>query len=538
MALVLVLGAASWVTVALTTRDDGCPVTDVVHIAATPEVAGVVAETGEQVAAGQCFRFEVDRRDSAAVAQSLSTSDGTRRPDVWIPDSTVRLRETNTAGAADVPESGSSVASSPVVFALTEQAAKSLGWPGKQPSWPALLASSITMGMVDPSQDPVGISALLGAQKALPPGADPVAGSAAALRRLSPITLPGVDDLYARLPGAGGSKQSIGALPASEASVLNYNSRNSMVATGDQLVAAYPPKPVPSLDFPFAVLNNAGDAQRVAAAKLLRALQAPEAQQAFAAAGLRTPDGRTLISRPGDTHVTSPDQPLAAIPSDDDLTAALNQWAKVNLSSRARVLIDVSGSMNAVVPGSGGKTRMQLTADAAARALNLFKPTSELGAWIFSTNLDGDKDYREILPMSTISAQLAAGAPDRLRALKATPNGQTGLYDSVLAAYRTARREWQAGRLNLVIVMTDGRNEDSHGITREQLLAELAKLQDPRRPLPIIGIGLGTGVDPGELRAITAATGGHTFVASDPAKISDVFYGALAGLACATPSCS
>lgn len=537
-ALVLVLGAASWVTVDVVTRDKGCPATDVVHIDATAEVAAVVDRVGRQVAGGQCFSFEVDQRDSAAVAQSLSTSDGSRRPDVWIPDSTVRLRETHTAGAADVPESGSSIATSPVVFAVTEAAAKTLGWPGKQPSWAGLLGSSISMGMVDPGQDPVGVSALLGAQKALPAGADPVAGSVAALRRLSPITLPGVDDLYARLPSAGSSKQPISALSASEVSVLNHNSRSAVAATTDQLIAVYPPQPVPSLDFPFTVLDNAGQAQRDASAKLLRALLAPDAQSQLAGAGLRTPDGRTLLERLRDTHVSGRDQPLAPMPSDDELTAVLGQWAKINLSSRVRVLIDVSGSMNAVVPGSGGQTRMQLTADAAARALTLFKPTSELASWIFSTNLDGDRDYREIIPMSPISAQLAAGAPDKLRALRATPDGQTGLYDSVLAAYRTARSEWQAGRLNLVIVLTDGRNEDPHGITREQLLAELAKLQDPKRPLPIIGIGLGTDVDPGELRAITAATGGHTFVAPDATRISDVFYGALAGLSCATPSCS
>ncbi|TNC22674.1 VWA domain-containing protein [Amycolatopsis alkalitolerans] len=528
-AAVVVLGAAGWITVDRVTAEPGCPRQDVVRVAAAPEVAPVVDRIGREVAAGKCFRFEVIDRDPAAVAASLAVGDGTRRPDVWIPDSTLRLRRAKAAGAVDVPESGSPIATSPVVFALTEAAARALGWPAKTPTWQGLLTSGVTVGIPDPGSDPVGVSALLGLAKALPPGAD----QAAAMRRLSPNTLPGLDDLYARLPAGGSSKQPISAFPASEASVLAHDA-----AGGDRLVAVYPPQPVPSLDYPFAVLGDAGSAQQAAAAELVRALLGARGQAAFAAIGVRTPDGRMLFGHTGDTHVAAIPQALSPLPPETALDEVLNQWAKVNTSSRARVLIDVSGSMNAIVPGSGGRTRIQLAAEAAARALGLFKPTSETSTWVFSTDLDGDRDYREVLPMAPVGTQLATGAARTLGALRATPNGGTGLYDTVLAAYRQARADWEAGRLNLVIVMTDGRNEDPRGISRDGLLDGLRRLQDPRRPLPVIGIGIGPDVDVGELGAITGATGGKTFIATDPARIADVFYGALAGLSCPTPGCT
>ncbi|TVT13651.1 VWA domain-containing protein [Amycolatopsis acidiphila] len=537
-AAVVALGTAGWITFDVAGEDPGCPGQDVIRVAAAPEIAAVVDRVGRGVADGECFRFEVEDRDPAAVASSLAVADGTRRPDVWIPDSTLRLRRAKAAGAADVPESGSPVANSPVVFAMTEDAAKSLGWPGKTPTWQELLASGVSVGLPDPGSDPVGVSTLFGIAKALPPGPAAAPAFAAAIRRLAPNTLPGVDDLYARLPGAGSSKQPISAFPASETSVLRYNARSGVAATPDQLVAIYPPQPVPSLDYPFAVLGDAGQAQQQAAEKLLRALLAPDGQAALAAVGVRTPDGRMLFGHTADSHVRGGAQPLAALPPEQVLDDVLSQWAKVNTSSRARVLIDVSGSMNAVVPDSGGRTRMELTAEAAARALDLFRPTSETSTWVFATNLDGDRDYREVLPMAQVGAQLATGAAQKLRDLRATPDGQTGLYDTVLAAYQQARQDWQAGRLNLVILMTDGRNEDPHGITRDQLLAGLRSLQDPRRPLPIIGIGMGGDIDVPELDAITGATGGKTFVAPDPARISDVFYGALAGLSCPTPGCA
>jgi Bacterial extracellular solute-binding protein/von Willebrand factor type A domain len=526
------VAAISWITVDAVTGSSGCDEAAVVRIAAAPEIAPVVTQIGQTVAAADgCYRFEVDDRDPAAVAESLGISDGTARPDVWIPESSLRLRRARDAGAIDVPELGSSIAGSPVVLAVTEDAASGLGWPEKAPSWSGVLGDAdIALGMPDPGRDPVGVAALLGVHQSLPPGSDTATAYAAALRRLSPNTLPAVDDLYSRLPGAGGSKQPISAFPASENSLLRYNVRDSVAGGQQGLVAAYPSKPIPSLDYPFSVLSGAGRSQQDGAEKLLRALLDQPGQAALADAGFRTPDGRVLRNRSQDKHVQALSQTLVPMPADAALDEVLNQWAKVNQSSRARVLIDVSGSMNAVVPNSGGKTRMELTTDAAARGLALFKPTSETSTWTFSTNLDGDRDYREVIPMTAVGDALASGVADKLHAIRATANGQTGLFDTVLEAYRLGRQEWEPGRLNLVIVMTDGRNEDPHGVTRDQLLAELARLGDPRRPVPVIGIGIGPDIDVGELDAITGATGGRTFVAPDPTKISDVFYGALAAL--------
>ena len=82
-----------------------------------------------------------------------------------------------------------------------------------------------------------------------------------------------------------------------------------------------------------------------------------------------------------------------------------------------------------------------------------------------------------------------------------------------------------------MVVLTDGRNEDPHGISLDQLLGRLHSLSDRRRPVPVIGIGIGPDIDVNELNAITGATGGRTFAAPDPAHIGDAFYGSLAALA-------
>jgi hypothetical protein len=109
------------------------------------------------------------------------------------------------------------------------------------------------------------------------------------------------------------------------------------------------------------------------------------------------------------------------------------------------------------------------------------------------------------------------------------PNGQTGLYDTVLAAYRNVLDGWQAGKVNSVLLFTDGQNQNPGGISQATLVAQLKKLNDPKRPVRLVIIGIGNEVNRNELETITKATSsGGVFVAEDPAKIGDIFLEAIA----------
>ena len=58
--------------------------------------------------------------------------------------------------------------------------------------------------------------------------------------------------------------------------------------------------------------------------------------------------------------------------------------------------LDVSGSM-ADLAGDGF-SKLELAKEAVITSLDKFKPEDEIGLWVFSTNLDGDKDYLELIP--------------------------------------------------------------------------------------------------------------------------------------------
>jgi hypothetical protein len=525
--LVLVLGAAAWVTVSAVRSRPTCEQPTKVLVTASADIAPALS----LVARGldlKCAGIEVQAREATSAAERLALSDGSPRPQVWVPDSTLALRRARQLGAADVPETGSSVASSPVVLAVAADVAKGLGWPDRTPTWAEVLAApGVVPGMPDPARDAVGAVALLGLRDSVKAAPEPSAAYVALLRRFSANTLGAETDLIARLPGSsdGTGTAAVTAFPASENSLLRHNIEDRT----SPLVAVYSTA-VPTLDFPFTELSGITPQQQPIVDALRDAVLGDAGADAIAKTGLRAAGGQALREHADDPRVSSPGIRTANLPPAPVVDELLNQWAGINLSARVQVLVDVSGSMNAQVPGTG-LNRMQVTMQAAAKAMYLFKPATQLRMLTFSTRLDGDKDYRELLPMAPVAQHLASGALDKLAQVKATPDGGTGLYDSVLDTYRTARREWEPGRLNLVIVMTDGHNDDPHGITRADLLAELAKLRDPRRPIPLIGVGIGPDADKAELDQLTAATGGQAFLAPDPAKITDVFFGALSRIA-------
>jgi hypothetical protein len=532
----LVLALVGWFTydfLADQLRASDCDTTTVLNVTTSPDIAPVVASTARELStADTCYEVNVTDRESEEVAESLVVSDGTAPPDVWLPDSTIWLQRAQARGAWDVPVTGTSIASSPVVLALTEDAATQLGWPAKQPSWGEVLGSSLKIGMPDPGREPVGVSMLFGVRGLMQANPDPGAALATELRQLSPNTVSSVSDLFTRLPGTGSSEDPFDGFPVSENTVLRNNAREST-----PLVAAYADPAVPALDYPYVVLPETRGSKRAAAEKFLTVLMQQNTADALSNAGFRTPDGEMLRSR-GTSELTSAAKVTPAeTPQSGDVDDLLNVWAGVNLSGRVQVLLDVSGSMNQPVPGTNAN-RLTLTIQAAELGIGLMKPSTKLGLWLFSTKLNGDQDYQELLPMLPISEQARTGGLERLRTVQPVPNGDTGLYDSVLAAYQSARQNYEPGRINVVIVLTDGRNDDDNSISREALLSELGKLQDPRRPILIVGIGIGPDVDAGELQAISGASGGQAFTTDDPTKIGDIFYAALSKVLCQPPKCS
>lgn len=55
----------------------------------------------------------------------------------------------------------------------------------------------------------------------------------------------------------------------------------------------------------------------------------------------------------------------------------------------------------------------------------------------------------------------------------------TGLYDTTLASYKEARATYVKGEFKALVILTDGSNQDTNGISRSGLVTELKELVDP-----------------------------------------------------------
>ncbi|GLZ14078.1 hypothetical protein Acsp04_43130 [Actinomadura sp. NBRC 104425] len=291
---------------------------------------------------------------------------------------------------------------------------------------------------------------------------------------------------------------------------------------GGRAVAVHPSEGSFSLDYPVVLTAPRPGARDAAARMLERALRDGRARRAVRSLGFRATGQEPAALDPGEVR------------------DAVQSWARLSLGTRMLSLLDVSGSMAQTVPGTHA-TRMQILTRAAQEGLAFQPDDTELGQWVFATGLDGARDWRENVPVGPLGERVGSVTRRQrilsaLSALRPEPGGRTGLYESVLAAFRYMRRTYKPEMINSVLVMTDGRNDDADGPTLDATVAALRREYDPDRPVQIIVIGFGADVDPAELRRITDVTRGGVHIARSPEDIRKIFGTAMARRMCA-PDC-
>jgi hypothetical protein len=544
---VLAVAAGSWVAFRQLAQP-ACGQTIPITVGAAAELVPVLKAQADDWAkearvGGDCASVDVVAADPADIGAALAAQTGgqlngvgqasgkTQVPDVWIPDSSIWLQRVRVAGKDLVPTDAPSVARSPVVLAVPEPIAALLGGTQAKLTWPALLAqvttttSKLKIGIVDPARDAAGLSGLLAlAAAAQASGPNAQQASTAALRALAQGRSVLREELLRKFPRAGDATSlstSLSVAPLSEQAVLAYNAAAPPV----RLAALYvEPAPL-ALDYPFTIMARDTAKQQVAAA-LRVSLAGDGYRNRLAAIGMRAADGTAgqgFQAGPG-----APAGPMQPNPPADSaaMDRLLSTWTALTLPARMLAVLDVSGSMLATVPTAKNATRMQVTVEAARQGLGLLDDSWALGLWIFSTNLEGTQDHKELVPIGPLSSQ-RAGMLQALGGVRPVPQGDTGLYDTILAGYKAVQAGWDPGRINSVVIMTDGENDDDNGITLPNLLAELKKIMDPAKPIQTILIGIGSTVGQAEMKQVTDTTGGGTFLAPDPAKIGQIFLQAI-----------
>ena len=537
-----------------------CPLPGgVLTVAASPDIAGAVSKAAAEPLTGSVESAATSVGSSATSVGSAATSVGSttascritvtaaepadvlsalqsdpgHRPDVWIPDASIWLTRAARAGVP-MPARSPSLASSPVVFALSASAAARLAPAGSSPTLAQLLATRLTaspirLGLPDPQRSAASVYDLLAVQAQIAGRPQDRSALTWAVES-SPVGLPTQGAaLLSRL-----SSDPATALPVTEQAVWTYNGRSA------RAVAVYPNSGGFGLDYPYSVMAPARSPAGAFAAELLARLHSATGRNSFSSSGFRNPEGDPLTTTAG--GVGSAARGGVTPPTPAAVDSILHSVAVLQEPSRLLAVIDISGSMISQVPAAGGATRLDLAKSAAELGLALYPSDSEVGLWVFSKNLPpSGADYRQLVPVGPLTALVGglSGAQrvgQGIAGAQVNPNGGTALYDTTLAAVRSMRAHWDPARVNAVLILSDGQNDDDNSISLTGLLTTLKNEQDAARPVPVITIGLGPDSDTAALSQISSATGGAAYVARDPRNIGGIFLDAVGQRLC-RPHC-
>jgi Ca-activated chloride channel family protein len=436
----------------------------------------------------------------------------------------------------------------PVGFAdIAELARNPAGWGAYgHPEW-----GPFRLGKTNPNLSTSGLSALLAQYYAAAGKTEGLSGEdlanpqvvelsrsiESAVVHYGDITPTFLNNLY-RSDQRGAPYAYASAVAVEEKSVIDYNRGNpdGVLDPGEEprpprvpLVAIYPEDGTLFSDNPFIVLDAewVSDEEKEAAARFEDYVRRPEAQRRVLEAGFRPGNTAVDVGAPiSPENGVDPDEPRTTleVPEPEVLIQALDRWGQQRKSARVLLLIDVSGSMGEVADPDTGETRLDLAKRAAVEALDDFKDDDEVGLRVFSTNISGQEptDYADIVPIAPAGENRESLAR-RIRDL--VPTEGTPLYTAVGDSYQQLLEDYAPERINALLVLSDGRNEDPRNTDLGDLLDDLRATSEGQssRPVRIFPIAFSGDADLQTLSDIAEATDAAAYDATDPTTIDRVF---------------
>ncbi len=490
---------------------------------------------------------------------------------IWSPASSawgaVLNQRLSEAGEPEMAPAGTPFMLSPLVIAMPQPMAEALGYPEESVGWADILQLSqdpegwgafghpewgpFRLGKTNPNFSTSGLSALIAQYYAatgrtsgltIEDVQDPAVLEFAsnieqAVVHYGDTTLTFLNNLY-RNDQRGTALTYASAVAIEEVSLINYNRGNpdGVLQAGEQevppripLVAIYPEEGTLFSDNPFFILEAewVDDDESAAAEIFTEFVQRPENQERVLEFGFRPGNIEVPIGDPITAEFNvDPDQPQTTleVPEPEVLLALLDAWRETRKTARVLLVIDVSGSMADFAGPGSSATKLDLAKVAAANALDQFKDDDQVGLRIFSTDLSTTEpfDYVDVVgigPMSETREQIRT-AIEGLFPVAGTP-----LYTVAEDSFTHVLEGFDETRINAVVLLTDGMNDDPRNDDLQGLLDTLSEQSqgENAQPVRIFTIAYGQDADVAVLEQIAQATNGAAYDSVDATSIDRVF---------------
>ena len=551
-----------------------------VDIATSPEKVAVLTELSNTFnqsktkVNGKCIFARPTKVSSGAAAQFLvdgwpATATSAPQPVIWSPASNGWAGIVNQRVGRVMSPIGKPFMLTPLVIAMPKPMAEALGYPDKPLGFADIVALAnnpdgwaayghpewgvFKLGKTNPNLSTSGLNftiaeyyAATGKTSGLtvedlqrPEVQQFATNVEKSVVHYGDTTLTFLNNWY-RADQRGNALTYTSAVAVEEKSVIDYNTGNpdGILDPGevprpprDPLVAIYPKEGTLFSDDPFIILDAPWvSADQKAAALLYQDfVQQPDNQAKVLAYGFRPGNPSVPVGDPiTRTNGVDPSQPQSelTLPDNKVLIGVLDAWAQQRKDAKVLLVLDVSGSMGDSV-GSEGKTKLDLAIQAAVNSLGKFKDTDEVGLWIFTTGLDANgATYLDLVPTAPMSEnrEKLRSALEAQRPLNGTP-----LYSVTQAAYEAAKAAFDPTKINAVVFLTDGQNDDDRADDdQKQYNDMLTALKTGSegvnsQAVRVFTISYGADADTATLKAIAEATSAAFYDASNPATIDQVF---------------
>ena len=491
-------------------------------VAHSPEKALVFRTLVEQFNAkglettdGEPMRVEAVELDPEAMVDAVL--DGSAAFQAITPDSAVWLGQLDAAWSEQTGDEtatavGETVryAVSPVVIATWESLAREIGWPDRSIGWQDLLnraQSDPEFRWSHPSTSSAsGLLATLaefyaGAGKTRGLTIEDVTSQAtldyvAALEKT--VRYYGEGDELALIEQALAQGRSfLDAFVVQEQMVTYFNTQRQ---GQERLVALYPAEGTLWEDHPLALLETGGPTpyHRQVFARFRETLLSPEAQQLILQHGYRPADLYTPLDSPGSPltaeNGVDPAEPKTTlqVPSASVIEVVRDVWWYTKRHTNVYLVVDTSGSMR-------GEKLAQ-----AQSALHVFLDqirgdVERVGLIQFATGVN-PLVYLDDLGNNRLALESTV---DQLQA-----EGDTALLDGVYEAHRRLQELGDTERINAIVVMTDGQENNSSTSLRRLVTA---LREDSPAEIVVFCIAYGADADMDTLQAIAEPSGGQVY---------------------------
>ena len=543
-------------------------------IALLTDLANSFNASDEAELDGQCIFVRPATKSSGAAANLIvdgwpDPENNGPRPVIWSPAASGWAGIVNERAGTVLAPPGTPFMLTPLVIAMPEPMAEALGWPTAEigfadivelaqdpegwasvghPEW-----GPFRLGKTNPNYSTSGLNftiaeyyAATGKRAGLTvedlnraEAQDFARSVESAVVHYGDITMTFLNNWFAA-DARGTSLTYASAVAVEEKSVIDYNrgDPDGVLAPGEvprvprvPLVAIYPSEGTLFSDNPFIILETdwVTPEQQAAATLFETYVQRPENQQRVLEFGFRPNNPDVPLAEPiTAANGVDPAQPRAEleVPQPDVLVRVLDAWAGHRKEARVLLVLDISGSMGELV--TDDRTRLDLAQQAAVSALDQFKDADEVGLWVFSTDQLGspDPNYRELVPVGPIGGQRELIADQILSQI---PTNGTPLYDVTAKAYESMLAGYDPSKINAVVFLTDGINDDGVLDDDEQQFGDLITTLRAgsegaqSRPVRVFTISYSDAADTATLKAIAQATSAAHYDASNPATIQQVF---------------